>query len=149
MRRVVVYAAVVCVALGSVVIAQRKISTPEELDRVMKRAGGFRRVDRAIQTNNAAQAKSELADVYQAVADSRTFWIEHKREDAVKMNKEALAKLAALDKVLDAKPLDVAAATAAFKEAGGACRACHQQYRVEDANNEYSLKPGSVPGVGQ
>jgi cytochrome c556 len=148
MRRVVVYAAALCMLLSTVAVAQRKISTEKELDAVMKRAGAFRRVDRAIQTKNVAQAKSELATVYQAVADSQSFWIEHKRDDAVKMNKESLAKLQELDKLLsNAATFDVAAATAAFKEAGGACRACHQQYRVEDANNEYALKPGSVPGV--
>jgi hypothetical protein len=149
MRRFVVYAAALCVMLSSVVIAQRKISTPEELDQVMKRAGAFRRVDRAIQTKNPAEARSELATVYRAVADSQSFWIEHKRDDAVKLNKETLAKLEALGKMLSGPTLDVAAATAAFKEAGGACRACHQQYRVENENNEYMLKPGSVPGVGE
>jgi cytochrome c556 len=150
MRRVVVYAAALCMLLSAVVVAQRKVSTAKELDAVMKRAGAFRRVDRAIQTKNLAQARSELATVYQAVADSQSFWIEHKKDDAVKLNKESLAKLQELDKLLkDSASFDVATATAAFKEAGGACRACHQQYRVEDANNEYALKPGSVPGVSE
>ena len=149
MRRFVVYAAALCMLFSTVAVAQRKISTEKELDAVMKRAGAFRRVDRAIQTKNIAQAKSELATVYQAVAASQSFWIEHKKDDAVKMNKESLEKLQALDKLLNKASFDVATATAAFKEAGGACRACHQQYRVEDANNEYSLKPGSVPGVSE
>ena len=150
MRRVVVYAAALCVLLSTVVAAQRKVTTAKELDAVMKRAGAFRRVDRAIQTKNVAQARSELATVYQAVADSQSFWVEHKKDDAVKMNKESLEKLQALDKLLkeSASSFDVAAATAAFKEAGAGCRSCHQQYRVEDANNEYALKPGSVAGVG-
>jgi cytochrome c556 len=150
MRRFVVYAAALCMLLSTVVVAQRKVSTAKELDALMKRAGAFRRVDRAIQTKNPAQARSELATVFQAVADSQSFWIEHKKDDAVKLNKESLAKLQALDKLLtNQASFDVAAATAAFKEAGGACRACHQQYRVEDANNEYALKPGSVPGVSE
>jgi hypothetical protein len=150
MRRFVVYAAAVCVLLSTVVVAQRKLSTPEELDRVMKKAGAFRRVDRAIQEKNPRHARLELRTVQQAVADSQSFWITHKKDDAVKLNQESLAKLEALDKLLaSAEPFDVAAATAAFKEAGGACRACHQQYRVEDANNEYMLKPGSVAGISE
>jgi cytochrome c556 len=149
MRRFVVYAAAVCVLLSTVVAAQRKISTAGELDKVMKRAGAFRRVDRAIQTKNPAQAKRELRTVFQAVADSQSFWTAHKKDDAVKLNKESLAKLEALDKVLTGPDFDVATATAAYKEAGGACRACHIQYRVEDANNEYTLKPGSVAGISE
>jgi cytochrome c556 len=150
MRRVVVYAAALSVMLSSVVLAQRKVSTAVELDKVMKTAGAFRRVDRAIQEKNPGQARLQLRTVRQAVADSQSFWITHKKDDAVKLNKESLAKLEALDKLLASKEsFDVAAATAAFKEAGGACRACHQQYRVEDANNEYALKPGSVAGVSE
>ncbi len=147
MRHFVVTAAALCVALGSIVVAQQKVSTVGELDAVMKKAGGFRQVDKAIQSKNAADAKSQLATVRQAVLDSQSFWITHKKNDALKMNKEALAKIDALEKVLSAGTLDLAAATAAFKETGGACRACHQQYRVEDANNQYMLKPGAVAGV--
>ena len=149
MRRFVVYAGVLCVALGSVVIAQQKVMTVHELDAVMKKAGAFRQVDKAVQSNNAADAKTQLAIVKQAVLDSQSFWVAHKKDDALKMNKEALAKIDALEKVLSAGNLDVAAATAAFKETGGACRSCHQQYRAEDANNAYVLKPGSVAGISE
>jgi cytochrome c556 len=149
MRRFVVYAGVLCVALGSVVIAQQKVVTVQELDAVMKKAGAFRQVDKAVQSNNAADAKAQLAIVKQAVLDSQSFWVAHKKDDALKMNKEALAKIDALEKVLSAGNLDVAAATAAFKETGGACRSCHQQYRAEDANNAYILKPGSVAGISE
>ncbi len=147
MRRVVVVAAAVCVALGSVLVAQSKVTTVSQLDSVMKKAGAIRQVDKAIQSSNAADAKAQLAIVRQAVQDSQSFWITHKKDDAVKLNKESLAKIDALEKVLSAGTLDVAAATAAYKEAGGSCRACHSQYRAEDANNEYILKPGTVPGA--
>jgi cytochrome c556 len=150
MRRFVVYAAALCVALGGAVpAAQQKVTTAEELDTVMKKASAFRQVDKAVQSNNAADAKAQLAIVRQAVLDSQSFWVAHKKDDALKMNKEALAKLDALEKVLSSGTLDVAAATAAFKETGGACRSCHQQYRAEDANNQYMLKPGSVGGVSE
>lgn len=148
MRRYVVYAAALCAALGAAALsAQSKVTTTKELDAIMKKAGAFRQVDKAIQSNNAADARKQLEIVENAVKESQSFWITHKRDDAVKMNKESLAKLGELEKVLSAGTLDVAAATAAFKAAGGACRTCHQQYRVEDDNNEYHLKPGSVPGV--
>ncbi len=147
MRRVVGVAAAVCMALGGVLVAQSKVTTVNQLDAVMKKAGAIRQVDKAIQSGNAADAKAQLAIVRQAVQDSQSFWITHKKDDAVKLNKESLAKIDALEKVLSAGTLDAAAATAAYKEAGGSCRACHSQYRAEDANNEYILKPGSVAGI--
>ena len=150
MRRFVVYAAAFCVALGSaVLLGQTKVTTAKELDEVMKKASAFRQVDKAIQSNNAADAKKQLQIVENAVKVSQSFWVTHKKDDAVKMNKESLAKLDELEKVLSAETLDVAVATAAFKQAGGACRACHQQYRIEDDKNEYHLKPGSVAGVSE
>ena len=150
MRRFVVYAAALPVVLGGVVlVAQTNVTSVEELDTIMKKASAFRQVDKAVQSNNAADAKAQLAVVKAAVSDSQSFWVAHKKDDAVKMNKESIAKLDALEKVLSADTFDVAAATAAFKEAGGACRACHQQYRIEDDKNEYHLKPGSVAGVSE
>lgn len=149
MRRSVVYAGALCLALGALVAAQQKVTTVQELDAVMKKAGAFRQVDKAVQSSNASDAKAQLAVVKQAVLDSQSFWVTHKKDDALKMNKDALAKIDALDKVLSAGTLDVAAATAAFKETGGACRACHQQYRAEDADNAYILKPGSVAGISE
>jgi cytochrome c556 len=150
MRRFLGFTAALSVALGSApLVAQSKVTTAEELDKIMKKASAFRQVDKAIQSNNAADARKQLEIVENAVKESQSFWITHKKDDAVKMNKESLAKLDDLEKVLSADSLDVAAATAAFKQAGGACRSCHQQYRIEDDKNEYHLKPGSVAGVSE
>ena len=150
MRRVVGYVAAFCVAFGSaLLVAQTKVTTAKQLDEIMKKASAFRQVDKAIQSNNAADARKQLEIVENAVKESQSFWVTHKKDDALKMNKESLAKLDDLEKVLSADTLDVAAATAAFKQAGGACRTCHQQYRIEDDKNEYHLKPGSVAGVSE
>ena len=150
MRHCVVYATGLAVALGSALtLAQTGVTTAEDLDKVMKKASSFRQVDKAIQSNNAADARKQLQIVENAVKDSQSFGITHKKDDAVKMNRESLAKLDELAKVLSADNLDTAAATAAFKAAGGACRSCHQQYRIEDDKNEYHLKPGSVAGVSE
>jgi cytochrome c556 len=147
MRRFVVYAAALCVALGSMVVAQQKVSTPQELDTIMKKAGAFREVDKAIQASNAPDAKAQLAIVRQAVLDSQSFWTVHRKGDAVILNKKSLEKLDDLEKVLSAESFSVAAATAAYRDAGASCRACHSQYRTEDADNQYILKPGSVQSI--
>ena len=40
--------------------------------------------------------------------------------------------------------VDPAAATAALKEVGASCRACHKVYRATDAEENFILKPGSI-----
>jgi cytochrome c556 len=144
--RVYVGALLVLAWSGALVVAQTKVTTPEQLDKVMKSAGpAMRNMQKALKSDAFADAKKELATIRAAVLDSQSFWIEHKKEDAVKLNKEAIAKIDALDKVLSGTP-DGAAAAAALKEVGGSCSACHKQYRAQDAENNYILKPGTIGG---
>jgi cytochrome c556 len=149
MMRVRVYAGALLVVAwsGALAVAQtQKVTTPEQLDKVMKSAGpAMRNTQKALQSGAFADAKKELATVRAAVLDSQSFWIEHKKEDAVKLNKESLAKLDALDKLLGETP-EAATAAAALKAVGGSCSACHKQFRAQDAENNYILKPGTIGG---
>jgi cytochrome c556 len=133
-------------AVGVAVLAQGpKVTTPEQLDKVMKAVQQANQpVNKAIASGGYADAKKGLATVKENVIASRTFWVEHKKDDAVKMNEESVAKIEALEKILSAEPVDAAAAAAAAKEVGGSCRACHQKYRATDAENNYIIKPGSL-----
>ena len=142
------YAGAVLLAGAAVVaVGAQKITTPEELDKVMKKVGPANQAtQKAINSNNFAEARTQIAIVKQGVLDSQTFWVEHKREDALKFNKDTLAKLGDLEKVLATDPVDPAAAMAAFKTAGASCRSCHQIYRATDADNNFILKPGSLGG---
>ena len=58
--------------------------------------------------------RTQIAAVGQGVLDSQNFWIEHKRDDAVKFNKDTLAKIDEFQKVVATDTVDGAAA------AGGA-----------------------------
>jgi cytochrome c556 len=146
--RVAVYAGAMLIAWsGAVAIAQNKVTTPEQLDKVMKSAGpAMRTINKSTASGAYADAKKELATLRAAVLDSQSFWIEHKKDDAVKMNKDALEKIDAFDKLISSDKPDAAAATTALKEVGGACSACHKQYRAQDADNNYILKPGTIGG---
>lgn len=140
-------AGVILLACSTAIInAQNdKVTTPEELDKVMKKAGpAMRATNKALTSGATSDAKTQLGTLRQAILDSQQFWIEKKREDAVKMNKETLAKIDALDKLLGESGTDPAAATTALKEVGGSCRSCHTKYRGQDAENNYILKPGSL-----
>lgn len=144
--RVRVYAWALVVAWsGAVVMAQNKVTTPEQLDKVMKQVQpAMGAMQKALKAQAYADVRKNLATAKEAVLLSQSFWVEHNKEDAVKMNKDTLAKMEALEKIVATDTVDPAAATAAATEVGAACRACHKQYRATDAENNYILKPGSI-----
>jgi hypothetical protein len=134
---------------GLVVVgfAQMKVSTPEDLDKTMKKVGpASRAVPKAIASGDFAEVKTQLGIMRQGLIDAESFWVEHKRQDAVDFNKTAVAKLDAYIKVASATPVDPAAVEAAGRELGPACSACHKVYRSQDAEKNYIIKPGSLGG---
>lgn len=145
MRRFLTSAALLAaIWTGSVVHAQTKVDTPEMLDKCMKGIGAsFGAVFKAIGSNAFADAKTELAKTRAYVTASQEFWVVNKKDDALQMAKDAVAKMEVLDKALGAA--DAAAVGAAAKEVGGACGACHNKYRDQDATTKaFSLKAGVI-----
>jgi cytochrome c556 len=141
------YAAAALVAWSGALVVAQKVTTPEELDKVMKKAGpAMQAANKALQSGAYADVKTQLATLKQAINDSREFWVTQKKEDALKFNKETVAKIEAVEQLVSAGTVDAAAATAALKEIGGACRSCHEPYRARDAENNYIIKPGSLGG---
>ena len=140
-------AALLVVLTGSIVLAQ-KVTTPEELDKTMKKVGpALQATNKALASNALPEASKQLAIVKQAIIDSREFWVTHKKDDAIAANKETVAKIEAVEKLLAAPAPDAQAVQAALKqEVGAACRQCHEKYRVRDAENNWTLKPGSIGG---
>jgi cytochrome c556 len=142
-----VYAAALMVTWAGAMAVAQKVTTPEELDKMMK---GVQKanmaVGKAVASGAFADAAKHLAIVKQAVDDSREFWVQNKKDDAIKFNKDVIAKIESAEKLLSAPTPDPAAATAAVKQIGPACRSCHEVYRVRDADNNWVLKPGSIGG---
>ena len=69
----------------------------------------------------------------------------NKKDDAIAANKETIAKIDAVQKMLTGPSPDPQAIGAAMKQdVGTACRPCHEKYRVRDADNNWVLKPGSI-----
>jgi cytochrome c556 len=139
------YAAALLVAWSGSLLVAQKVTTPEELDKVMKKVQpAMQATQKAIKSQAYEDARKELAIIKQVLDDSREFWIQHKKEDAITANNETVAKLDAVDKLLAATPVDPQAVLAALKQMGGACNTCHKVYRVRDADNNWVLKPGSI-----
>jgi len=144
MRRFLTYMLALTMT-GSVAVMAQKATTADDLDKAMKKVSTTQQaVNKAIQSNAFADAKKQVAVVKTALVDAENFWVVNKKDDAIKMSKETIAKVDALDKALSAPAPDAAAVTAAFKEVGATCGACHRAYRATDANNAFIVKPGSI-----
>jgi cytochrome c556 len=146
--RVGVYAGAILMACSTAfVIAQTKVTTPEEFDKAMKPAGAaIRNMGKMVGSGGSvADVKKEIDVLKTALVDTQGFWVLHKKDDAVKLNKESIAKLEAFEKTLTGDKVDPAAA-ATVKEVGGTCAACHKQYREQDAEGNYKIKAGTIGG---
>jgi hypothetical protein len=139
-------AALVVVFAGALVMAQAKVTTPEELDKTMKALQQAQMAaNKAIGSGNFAEGTKQITAVRKALDDSREFWVTHKKDDAIAANKESVAKLDEVLKMLAAPSPDATAVQAAMKQGvGPSCRMCHEKYRVRDAENNWVLKPGSI-----
>ena len=139
-------AALMVVFAGAFVIAQSKVTTPETLDKTMKALQQAQMAaGKAINSGDFAEGTKQLALVKKALEDSREFWILHKKDDAIAANKETVAKLEDVQKMLTAPAPNGQAIMAAMKQTvGPACRQCHEKYRVRDAENNWVLKPGTI-----
>jgi cytochrome c556 len=142
MRRFATYVIAVTMLAGAALSAQQKITTPEELDKTMKTVGSSQQTaGKAIGSMSYAEARKSLAAVKAALTTAETFWVTHKKDDAVKMNKEVIANLDKLDALLAAPTVDQQGALAALKGAG--CGNCHKAYREGEPGN-YSLRAGTI-----
>jgi cytochrome c556 len=145
MRRLLTCSTALLVALASTVAVAQKVTTPAELDATMKRVGAAQGgVGKAIKSEAYADAKTAVATVKAALMDAENFWMVNKKDDAIKMSKEAIAKVTAVEAALSAATVDQQAAFAAFKEVGATCAGCHKQYRVQAEDKTYSLAPGAI-----
>lgn len=133
-------------ALASSVAIAQKITTAEELDKAMKKVQQANMAaNKAIAAKSFDEAAKQLAVVRQTIDESREFWVMHKKDDAIAANKETVAKIELVEKMLTSASPDGQAVAAAMKqEIGAACRQCHEKYRVRDADNNWVIKPGSL-----
>jgi cytochrome c556 len=144
MRRLVTYTLAVT-ALATAVVAAQKVTTPDELDKAMKKiAPAQGAANKAIQSMSWADAKAQVAIVKQTLMDTESFWTAAKKDDAVAILKDSVAKVTAVEQALNGPMPDQQAVLAAFKQVGTTCAACHKQYREQDESQQYRLKTGSI-----
>ena len=130
--------------LGVAVMAQAKLTTPDEYTKVMKsNAQAVGAMNKAIGSSAYADARTQIVTLRQNYMALQGFWMDKKKDDAVAIVKDGLSRLDALDKTLSVPTIDQMAAQAAVKEFGGnTCGACHKLYREGDAQTGFRFKPG-------
>jgi cytochrome c556 len=145
MRRFLTGTIALILALGSTILLAQKVTTPDDLDKAMKKiAPAQGAANKAIQSMAWADAKAQIAIVKQTLTDTETFWAANKKDDAVKMLKDSIAKVSAVEEAVSAPMPDQQAVLGAFKQVGATCTACHKQYREQDENQQYRLKAGVI-----
>src|SRR5438445_13844713 len=103
----------------------------------MKTVGqAFAAVTASIGRNEFEDSKSYLAISRDRLATTITFWRDRKKDDAIKILRETLAKMDELDVALSAEKVDTEAARAILKQIGASREACHSAYREQDPNTK-------------
>ena len=139
-RRLAGWTVAIVVGTGTLAVAQ-KVVGPEEFDRAMKTIGAaLEGVEEALGSASYMEAKTPLALSRQVLASTRPEWAANGQPDAVRMNREAVAALDALDKALSATAVDAPAVAAAFEDVTRACDACHATYREGDPQTGYRIR---------
>ena len=143
MRRLLTYTTALIVALAGTVAVAQKATTAGEFQAAMKRVSAANAgVGKGIKSEAYADAKTSAAELKAALTDAENLWVVNKKDDAVKMSKDAIAKVTALETILSAATVDQQAAFSAANEVGGTCAACHKEYRVQNEDKTYAIKPG-------
>ena len=147
MRRFTICLAAALIALAGAAIAQGKIATLADHVALMKsnaQANGG--LNKAVGSGDFGGARMQVTTLRQNLTTLQTFWMEKKNADAVKVVKEGLGRLDALDKMLGAVAPDQVAAQAAAKEfGGGTCGACHKMLREGDAQTGFRFQAAANP----
>lgn len=136
------------IPLGAAGAAQKRypVFTPENFINNMQLLGrNFGAVNASLAKNDFENAKAQLARSRELLAITITFWRDQKKDDAIKILRDTLARMDDLDTALSAEKIDAVAATALDKRIDAGCETCHSMYREQDPETKgYRFKKGSV-----
>src|SRR5580765_6137842 len=120
------------------------IFTADHFVAAMKTIGqAFTAFNASLAANDVGESKAYLSITRDRLATTITFWRDRQKDDAVKMLRDVLKNLDAMDDALSMETVDRAAVAAIGKQVGAGCQACHQVYREQDpATKAYRFKAG-------
>ena len=146
----IVVVAMLVMAAGPVMTAQDSkpkpypMFTADHFVAAMKTAGqAFTAVNNSLSGNEIEDAKAYLAISRDRLATTITFWRDRRKDDAIKMLRETVAILDALDAALSTTQVDRTVTAGLIRQTGAACQACHAAYRDQDpVTKAYRFKTG-------
>ena len=146
-------AALVAVAAAAIGTAQEPardkpypIFTSDHFVAAMKTVGqAFSAVNAALARNDIDDAKAYLVVSRDRLATTITFWRDRKKDDAIKMLRDSVARLDDLDAALSVESVDRTEVSAVAGRVVVTCENCHAAYRDQDpATKAYRFKTGLV-----
>jgi cytochrome c556 len=140
---------VVVAASGTAAIAQKnpyRRYTEEKFIENMQTAGrNYAAVTDLLAKSEYDPAKAQLTRAREQLAITMTFWRDKKKDDAVKLLRDALLRMDDLDAALSTETIQPSEIHAASQRVSVACEACHALYRDQNPTTKsYRIKPGSV-----
>jgi len=145
---VALFIAALAIAAVPTANAQEKkpypIFTADHFVAAMKTVGqAFTAFNGSLTANDVGESKAYLAITRDRLATTITYWRDRQKEDAIKILRDVLKNLDAMDDALSADSVDRAAIASLGKQVGAGCQACHQMYREQDpATKAYRFKSG-------
>jgi len=107
--------------------------TEEKFVQNMQTAGrNYAAVTDLLARNDYESAKAQLTRAGEQLAITVTFWRERKKNDALKLLKDALDGTDDLDAALSAESVEPSVIRSTSQRLASACEACHAVYRDQD-----------------
>jgi hypothetical protein len=136
-RQYVGLTCIIAMSLTAGIGRAQPVFSEQDLDTAMKAAGRhIGLAHTAIAAGDFEAAKIRVARVREQLFPTVAFWRNNKETEAVKLLREAVAALDALDGPLSREPIDRAAVVAAATAVDAACQRCHAIYRDQDPKSK-------------
>ena len=140
---------VVVLASGTGAIAQknpyRNYTEEKFIENMQTASRNYAAVTDLLAKSEYDPAKAQLTRAREQLAITITFWRDKKKDDAVKLLRDALLRMDDLDAALSTETIQSSEINAASQRVGVACEACHALYRDQNPiTKSYRIKPGSV-----
>ena len=123
------------------------VFTPDNFANNMRLLGpNFAAVNAALAASDFENAKAHLVRSRELLAITITFWRDRKKDDAVKILRDTLARMDDLDSDLSSEHIDPEAAKRVGTQIAAGCQSCHSLYREQIPGSKgYRIKDGPHP----
>jgi len=134
--------AMLVIAVSAPIAIAQPVFSERDLDAAMKAVGrNLQLMQTALAARDVEGAKVRVARAREQLSPTVSFWRNRKETEALRLLKQAIASLDALDVALSKEPVDPGALDTAAANVTMACQSCHSVYRQQDPTSKaFSVK---------